>query len=101
MKNSSLGVWKDSIRAPGAGSALSGLSCRTRRRGWVSIGAMGAGLLVVGKLPGTSAVAVAFHRLEDVAVIHLAAVDVQGERGAVGQGIGEDVVLERRDQRAG
>src|SRR6185369_15962499 len=39
-------------------------------------------------------------RLEDVAVRHLTAVDVQRDRGRVA-GVLEHVVLERRDQRAG
>src|SRR3954452_21965863 len=105
MKNSSLGVRNDAIRTPGSGSALSGSSCRTRSREWGFIGDMAGDLFVVGErargAPVEAGMGVLAEGLEDVAVGHLAAVDVQGERGAVGQGVRQHVVLEGRDQRAG
>src|ERR1700682_4670325 len=67
---------------------------------WALNPACGHGSFLVGQRALAPHVAVVSGRFEHVARGHLAAVDVQGDRRRL-ERVGEDVVLERRNQAAG
>src|SRR5580693_749757 len=64
-------------------------------------GLAGPASVVEHELPALAVEPAARLGLEDRAVIHLAAVDMERHRQAVGPGVGEHVIVEGRDERPG